>query len=1176
MSFIEPEDIEYYTFFMDITGTDDTDISLEDVARNFRLDVTMNTKNGAKVMQNGNIVKSSHEVCSSVRQINKMSEYVPQGFTQIIYPANGTTVKLMYPPEIIPTGCWCSTCFEYGPNAHKMECSKPTPHSLQLTLKGLINCYSVKKIRLDDDQDLKSVVESFFAYYQTLVNTSSSTSSSSKKNDNIEEHAFNTFEHNHKNLLFEKTVITNEITTSIQYARVASFETESFFSGCVTLQYYNKDGTKVSIRVYNKKLALVSCPYNERTQVYNEVVKRLAEMKDKRSKQDIPQIFNYHYSSVKYCKGKFRLYPTTLNKSLDLHKVYDYFSHTDVNEKNHLVEFETQQVGAKETVSQVYLTTEKEGEYYKYLITEPSRGKMSVKDMIFCKVDLDEQLRMEHFKVTAQIYNSGIIQLIFSYVNKDEDADKETDTNPDNGINKQLMKVHRTFLKIRELFDYHFKRMDEDVFIQKAPVNPSEHVWNTIPGHMPYTDLKLIRPGMLLEVFDSDDHRWTNEKVLVTQVIKDGKNIIGYEVMYDIPYDKDWTPPETTGKRKKVVPRDIEQLDTAVVVPDSNIDKDQLPSGKIQGTDTEVYIIGQVPQSDESYIVEKDDSKLEKISNNLLNYRVYKTNYSSVLYNSTMQVSQLSKDGVPMQPEPYSFYGVCPNPKTQVVTHFGVKSRSDNRFYPRCVSVKNSKKNDEEMKKFIMDGISPEQAKEEHIVPGMLHGEVIEDKYAGTLVPGTLAIDNIVTFWSKSKNEWLEGNIVALTKLNKIGNDAVNHLTITVQDDDGELHETIGAELHPKHRESRYFKGLRNMFPNEEDQKDFLITVAKKLNIVKPEVNLDSVNRQVQLNVLSQIKQLTRRPYNELQTPMNVFARERIMDLTKRPYVAAMIPTEAVRCLLFIMDFQQAYLVEESSKVMKVQLDVPQKYTYILFDGFVTDDLVYYPIDIFTVSEDGNAYELTADYLVDPLQGRLKVIHDITGSISKIHGQKMLTVMNPYSTLSNKYGFIGPIDPNESLPEYVHRMGTNNKSIVFVPQKGHSAFLYWKNGLVDPNVVLRLLKQESPNEWYVGMVDDTGKLNKFLKPTLHLKHARAGKFVQVKINVGPNGDQDKDTPYTNVVYDVPEEDVKSYNETRIQVHSILRPVQEYVFTDPTRWVFSTFNITLVPGHTSRDPLVSEE
>lgn len=1178
-SIIDPSPLGFSTYFADVHRKFQNGVlNLTNLVENFPLDVdTEITDQGLIIKQGDNIIKSSYDVCSSIRKINKEFTYKPVGFTKITYPENLRIVSYSRPPEIIPTGCWCTQCLKVGPFGHSETCNSPIQSSLRLTLSGFLKCYYPldsavvrKRLRNIREPEIKQAIDDFFGE----INNVKEIISDEKAYVLAAKNFMKT-----NDILFNDSIEftdSTDIATNIKYSAVQSFSDTNFFPGCVELQYYNKQGKKVSIRIYENKLAIVSYPWNLENPetIINKVIERINGMYG-------PQTFEYGGSVVKNANGKFRLFPAIVNKIIDLDKVYDYFHPVNeatgapkLNVEGVKVSYKTSSEVEGKTVVTVnnYLESQHSDELFKYsVIKEPRRGRLSIKDIIKCN-KRDGSIESSNIKVTIQIYNSGIVQLFFSYVDKDSPVPTS--------IKKQLGIVEESFEKIKDMLVHHFKQMDPEVFEDVEPEEESSHIWNTVPGVIPYAKRKKVELGYQIEKYDKENDEWSGIYDYVVKVKREkGKS----DLVYVIP------------GAEAVVRSDVEKF-TSLTKTVKNTQNGNLPPVRFNDGTTGYSLESYKEGKKEYLVIEGEPDDL--VSINVDDYRIYKKRGDKKPYEGSSQVCAKNTKGVPVKPVPYSFYGRCQGGKTQYIDRTGVRSRSDQKYYPCCVNIsskKDEKQVHENLINFLMDGMSDEEAEASNIEIDYVHGEPIEDRYSGTLEPGVNDIGNTVTFWNG--DEWIDGTIVHRKKLSGVGKDnASTQLFIESNEevDDQEEHKKIlkkitgnyeneglkiyvitGKDLHPKYRESRKFKGLKNILKNEEDQKDLLIKCAHKLKILKPELDIEKANTNLQKQVLKELKAITGSDkFSDIVATIEPFVSKRIKRLKKYAYVAAIIPDDVLRTLLLINGSNEQYLIDSNNKVSKVDFDISDEYNGTIIDGFVTNSLDFYPVDLVY----NKGVKVSKGYL-EKDKGRLFDLQNIVEKINKTRTPRSLIVKKPLGSRLED-GYIGPTNEQESLMNYVFvTRGAIKTSteILFIPQTGTSCFLLWKSRLVDQDIVLQLiLKDPESGGWFLGMKRVGEKHIRLNKDPLILTKKtqddfKNGDFVKLRINIMSNGEINPNNPYLNV-RKASAEEMLPLEDTKLRLHTIIKMVDSSVFDDAEVWEFKSIKSAYMPNKSSRKPL----
>ena len=578
-------------------------------------------------------------------------------------------------------------------------------------------------------------------------------------------------------------------------------------------------------------------------------------------------------------------------------------------------------------------------------------------------------------------------------------------------------------------------------------------------------------------------------------------------------------------------------------------------------------------------------------------------------YTEVQQVCPRTKGGINLQPNPYSFYGKCPGGLNQYIDRIGVRSRKDNKFYPRCKDVtnKNRAEVEEEIIDFLMDGLSEDQLEEADIDPDVeytFHQQPIADKFAGTFKPGTTDVGNKVTFWDPKSEQWIEdATVVDYKKTHGLGDKNFTEFILEKDHGDGSGPQNYGVrgeQFHPQHRENRNFPGLNTLFETEEERKEFLINCAKKLNLVKSDIHIEKADLSTQKSVLKQLGQITgKTTFTDIVTGTDPFIEKVVENLTKSAYEAVIIPDNGIRSILFIANDEDNYLIDSNNRVMKVSIDFGNQDTSIngtIIDGFITDEKDYYAFDLLYHS----GKPVRQDYIHGESEGRLFELQKIIAASNTTKYPNSIKLRKP---LGNLYStskivlkkevpikpFIGPTGENVSLLGFIKENRQENNDILFVPQKGTSKLMLWKHRIQNNPIVVQLLApaKEGKNHWIIGLIekkDGVTKPWKLFKKTIDLSKIKdasgnlvrfkTNDFIKLRLNMMANGMINENVPYVNPSK-VSKEEAKSFEETRIEINLITRSINQKVFDNTMRWSFANIEKNLVPQESSRLPLKVE-
>lgn len=1272
---LKESNITYNNFMLEIkSNKEHIDIDKQNLVENFKLDIEYtNDEKGLYIYQNGNILQKPYDVSLSSRKINQEIKYLPIGFSQIFYADNSSSIFYMNPPEAIPIGCWCTvdSCMKVGPSAHSNTCSYPNQLSLKLTLKGFINCIFSKnktyrnKLIKSDIPEISNLVHFFTSRITELSNDVSY-----NDNDKIDIYikaAIDTTKNYKLKLLNTIPDINNKnlnnIFTNIEYKTVKKIPNLkkgklNYFHGATVLQYISIiDGIpkRSSIRIYeNGKITIIPCNWDK----YKSYENMIKEIYNRINKTLDINIYPKN-AMISVADATFRLISEKVDKGINLETFYNAFHPTD--EMGNPLEYNDYMY----TVTLLYDDEEhikyivKEGKNtYLYKINEEGRGKLS---MNFLKYNTHDNTT-DIYKVTAQIYNTGIVQLKMGYSDDDtKDFEKKILENSNldfyEQIDEQSNKILEFFENIRKIIVSSIDKMHInklDIFIDKEINKKSDYIFNVVPGVMPYAKKKYMSPGYIVDFFDDSKDEWDDnygwsiddsERGIIIGVNNKKNNTI-YDIITGLPRL------EKIIETPNLYRMEISKLLKAPLVKLENGENAYLIENYIKGKPKHWVISGNIKQY------------------TLNDLRIYKQsiNDDKLYEDKSVQVSNKKKGGIYNRPDPYSFYGKCSNGFNQYIDRIGVQSRKDNKFYPICSNItdgkttktaRNRKEVENEMVEFILNGLSEEQLKEANINPNIevtLYGAPIKDKYAGTFIPGTIDIGNIITFWDDG--EWAEGTLIEYHKSHGLGND-LNHTSFILQkninaecncvfnekqNNDNKknknndkkrdttncsLHVRVrGEQFHPKHRENRNFPGLNNIFPDENQRKEFLIKCAKKLGIVRPEIEIAETKPDNKYKVINKLANLFNINYesfhiNYITNETDPFIEKNIIKLTQQPYSAFFIPNNSIRCLLFIIDNEnEQYLIDSYNKVIKVSINFQSSNNYnnedddifnTIIDGYIKDK-DFYPFDI--IMKNGKI--VNSDYLFDNEEpneyynyteepnenSRIIILQDIANksiytkkTINSIHIKKPLGYYRT-NRISDKIKidpFIGPIDPDDSLINFIKINRKQDDNILFIPHKGKSKYMIWRHHTPNNPIVVQLLKKVKnkdgytlDNTWYIGLVEnDKNGIKKYWKlfnEPISFSKSKDNNgniitynkydYIRIRLNIDKNGILYNDRPYLNPIK-VSKDDAKSFEETKIDINLITRSIKDDVFKYTDKWILSKIKKVFISGKSSRLPLIDK-
>lgn len=1213
--------VEYDTFTLEIPCKN-SEIDREVLARKFKLDVEYyEDKNGLFVTQGDKFVKKPYELTDSTRKINEQISSIPQGFTKTFFADSQAVVVFEKPPQPIPKGCYCTidACGKIGPMGHSETCSYPNPLSLNLTLQGFIDCvYSNNKIfrkKLDGNESIRDIIEKFTNLVDEYEEKNEDEDGEMTKEEiyiMVASMLYEDEENEFKLLskgIDENDKDINKIFTNIRYQNVKNItglkkSKLNYFYGATMLQHFSisDDGTpkKSSIRVYHTgDITITPCIWDEKQSYKKMIIDAYKRIEDVGEGMKIIPVSAF----ISVACGRFRLTSEASNKGINLDSLYKIFNPVDkTGNKVDQNEYMKKIVYVSEDGNEQPKTfVQEDKNRYHYTISEANRGKIS---MSFIKYDKDDN--PSSYKVTVQIFNSGVVQLIFTYSDDESKVTEKEIINTLEGSNDiytqveiQKKTIKNYFEMIRKLLVSLFDKMFNngvEIFREKDDNEKSDKIYNTVTGFLPYGKRVGLYAGFVVDIFNDENDDWEDnnwwspddsDRGIVVNAIKTrkprGKRRDRNEDIYEVVIGKP--------TRERIVETDN--------IIDFNIkNKSSLPLVKLQDG-REAYLVENYQEGKEKHYVIIGPV----VRMTMDDVRVYKKSIHSELYKGDTQVCTKTSGGgdkktkgVEIRPTPYSFYGTCPS-MNYYIDPIGKVSRKDNRFYPTCVKIddKNKKEIKERTIDFILNGFDEEQYKDARIntdVEYYFHGVPLSDKYSGTFKPGTTDIGNEITFWDENIQSWNTGYIAAAKKSHGPGND-LNHVIFHVKTNDSEgLMEIKGEQFHPRYREKRNFPGINNLFSDEESKKEFLIECIKDLHIIKPEIEIKKSDKNTRLTVMNELKNLCGKTFKTI-TKTDPFIKENINNFSKIAYEAVLIPDYSIRCILFIIDENNQYLINSDKEVRKIFIDFEEDVSETIIDGFINES-DFYPFDILYK----NGVKMEEDYIYEEdheQRGRLIELQSMTESVNSVKAPNSIAIKKPLGTKSKKISvasYIGPIDEDVSLLEFVKRNMKPGNDILFVPQKGNFNYMIWNHIVPNQPIVGQLSKKASDenNEWYIGMTEVIGdikttwkllpyplvmdKSNKIKDADENLFTPKKGDYIKFTINILKNGTINTIDPYINVIK-VSEEELKSPQETKTMVRLISKPIKASVFENSDVWDFINVKKIFVAGVSSRLPLVEK-
>jgi hypothetical protein len=1028
MDYIKKEPINY--IFCRVWANCVGKLDPKTFVKKIELDVTTN-KEKTQVLQGSNIVSKSFDICTT-RPREKI--YNPSGYINVSLAENKDLRYYTYPTDILPIGTYCTYCKKIGPKMHNFSCKKPVLSSLNLTLKGLMECLYTGSGSFKFDPELDDVIE------------------------DLGDLDIKKYLKDQSGVIPKKIIKTllhkdNHQLTMIPYSDIKKIKIQKeFWKGSIMLEYKTKNGAGVSIQIRsNKNITTIGTqanPWAQKDTLYKDIIDKINETLTSYKARPL-KIINSEVTSA-MCTIVFLKQGYT--KSLNTNKIYDYFWPTNENgspvEREPRIIYEELDDQNNVVVKDSFIEYKDQLYKYTYKVAEKNQTR-KILELYSCEEVEDEdesRIIVGPYKFTVQFYKDRA-QVSFSYCDKKKkkcDIYKPDDLN----IKTSSENIVNEIEKLQDMFVYYINKLikqeideaynknkEPDIFINEEI---SENNF-TILGKIPDVKLKFLNKGVGTE-----------------------KNL-------------NFAKPSVIGEK-------VELFDTDNMVWLEN-----------EGT-----IIG------------------PKKSNKSTNYNVIvKINgiEKSVPYTLLRFSKKKGSRTQPIcrpenRPIPFSFYGECPEGLTQYINPIGVQSRVDNRYYPCCSNITNRTLHNESFKRFLLEGFTNDERIMGNItektrdlqIKNLQDGLPIDD-FAGTLKKSFNGkpVTNVGSTVLVNKDGlWVSVTIMNAKSTWKKGSDNKMIYIVRENSEDGEEFVISGEDFHPKYREIRNFRGLKNVFVKEKDQVDFLLDCAEELGIVRPVAIFKEIHDKKMIN-----------KYKKYLTENN-FTGINIENLTKKPYLSAFIPKNSVLSILS-SNSKGCYLVDSLDRIMTVKCNIKDPKDVI--KGYLSKNGDFYPIDL--ISDKSKIYKsrLTKlDSLLKKIRfgskkNELKGFLNIKTDLSYIgpHRSGLISFVNNF--IDNKGSGFNYDNSKSSISS-----NSLNYDIVFIPtEQSSSKILKWSESH-NLSVVLQLVSKKSDDLWKLGVngpkSDTLNLVNKsldfyvnFKKLNINTKKLVVGDYLHVKLNI---------------------------------------------------------------------------
>lgn len=378
------------------------------------------------------------------------------------------------------------------------------------------------------------------------------------------------------------------------------------------------------------------------------------------------------------------------------------------------------------------------------------------------------------------------------------------------------------------------------------------------------------------------------------------------------------------------------------------------------------------------------------------------------------QVCRLNDKGIPRQPYPYSFYGICPGGYNQMIK--SVISRLNNRYYPTCVDIENY----DALINFLLNGFTDIE-KRELFLDKMINGI---DIYCGTFKPGTAILGSIVdvdtsALHTESDAKLTQVQIIDKYKTHGNGNDnnEVIYKVVKTDDEDEEIFEVRGSSFSPEYLENRYFDGILKSKDKMDKIMDKLVKCARKLHLFYEdhgEILLSSQN------------------IHEIQNPDDVIViPEYVEDCVKM----FLIFSEEKSFILSNNNFS----IDKNSRVIRGYLSETRFYPIDNADNFYYNSFIYNDVEYEYVRDNHDIKLINDSILLDYDNLPYVIIFRKNDTFYKWCTLRRRRIVMKISHKSNKYFFDSP-----KLSEFNINQVNEDQHIKMKPN-------VMNNGLINPN-----------------------------------------------------------------------------------------------------------------------------
>lgn len=864
--------LKYNTYFVEI-DVEEIQLDFEDFSKNFKIDVEYD-ENEYGIYQNGLKLTSQFNISEKNKDYRN---HMTSGYASIkYYKKDKDCIKSINKPQLpIPIGCYCELCKCYGNSGHKIDCkSERYTSNLYITLEGIVYSFDT----------IKEIVFS-------------------KTKENLEK-KFNT-KRKHSKLISNADELFNSSVYPVLYKFVEMVDVElskTKFSNIKDAIRHIKSNINISKKDYEilfraEDISILkyntffitdesyenedNCgtfngaiyisyvyPNKNKTNIRINSNKKITFVTAQYQKNTQP-LFIKFLNDNKICAHNFMISTSSLSFNIMLNK-----KSLNVSEVKRRFENEK---------SIKCLNYEQNKNLFEYTYKNTKNGTVLI--IKFTKHIKNNEKYSENTgeSIIAQIYSTGNIQLTYTLSEDKKKNFKFTN------YEYQFENIKNVCEQIKNIILFQINKIDKDVVTFEKETKKNL-LFNTLSGLMPYMHVDKPKKGSVIQLFDSNLGKWSDNKSIILNTDYKTNTFTAVDV-------------------KNIIKVKIKNL--------NNMEYDYFKN--INYNDN-IFKIVKVDVSN-AYLLDTREKQY-------LKYEDFKVIYKRYDDKNTLVKGKTSVSSTHLRPEPYSFYGLCPNSQTAVIDNIGNRGRLDNKYYPesKILSEKEYQEYKQNIKKYIYEGITDKESKLD-TETNML----IDDFYCGTLKPESNELNSVVTFWDETSSTWKKGIIYKIEN-NKNEEGVYKNYTMQIDNIDIDEYPVItGDKFHPMYRESRNFKGIKSI--PEDKLRQILYSCALNMNIIDEKIDLDTKSNYDDI-VFEKIE------YANIDNIHPV--------LSSKKCNCIVIPTNSVRSKLYINENNE-YIVDEYKKLYKFECKMTKKNkndNYVM-DGFYNNKTKkYYAIDI--------------------------------------------------------------------------------------------------------------------------------------------------------------------------------------------------------------------------------------